>query len=127
MRQRMESFTKCIIVCESNFISSTLVDELLLLTQTEVKRAARRLLNGEKTDNETLTNLVSSIMCQSSALGHSNEATSFVRQKLFPLCHYFGAPVVLFTVTPCDEYNFRVRLYTTCHEHKPPNIDDIEA
>ena len=40
--------------------------------------------------------------------------------------YYVGAPVVFFTVTPCDECNFCVRLYDTCHEHKLPSIDDIE-
>ena len=48
MWQQMESFTKCIISYKSNFKSSTLVDELSLLTQAEVERAARHLLNGEK-------------------------------------------------------------------------------
>ena len=73
-----------------------------------------------------LKKLFSSIRAQSSALGHSNEAASFARQKLFSLWHYFGAPAVFFTVTPCDECSFRVRLYATCHEHKLPSIDDIE-
>ena len=126
MWQRMESFTKCTISCRSNFKSSTLADELSLLTQAEVGRAARHLLNGEKTDNETLKKLFSSIRGQSSALGHSNEAASFARQKLFSLWHYFGAPAVFFTVTPCDECSFRVRLYATGHAHKLPSIDDIE-
>ena len=49
----MESFNKCIISCKFNFKSSTLADELLL-TQAQVERAARHVLNGEKTDNETL-------------------------------------------------------------------------
>ena len=51
----MESFNKCIISCKFNFKSSTLADELLL-TQAQVERAARHVLNGEKTDNETLKN-----------------------------------------------------------------------
>ena len=79
MWQRMESFTKCIISCRSNLKSSTLADELSLLTQSQVTRAAKHLLNGEKTDNETLKKLFSSIRAQSSALGHSNEAAFFAR------------------------------------------------
>ena len=31
-----------------------------------------------------------------------------------------------FTVTPCDECSFRVRLYATCKDHFLPNINDIE-
>ena len=83
-------------------------------------------MNGEPTDNETLKKLFSSIKCQSSALGHSNEVASVARHKLFSLWHYFGAPAVFFTVTPWDECRFRVRLYATCQEHKIPSIDNIE-
>ena len=39
--QRMESFTKCVISCRSNFKSSPLADELSLLTQSQVTRAAK--------------------------------------------------------------------------------------
>ena len=53
MWQRMESFTKCIIGCRSKFGYSTLVDKLSLLTQAQVERASRHLLNGEETNNET--------------------------------------------------------------------------
>ena len=33
---------------------------------------------------------------------------------------------MFFTVTPCDECSFRVRLYATCQEHKLPSIGDIQ-
>ena len=81
MWQRIESFTKCIIHCRSNFKNSTLADSLSQLTQHQVKRAARHVLNGEQTDNETIKKLFSSVKGQSSSLGHSNEAASFARHK----------------------------------------------
>ena len=40
--------------------------------------------------------------------------------------HYFGAPAVFFTVTPCDEYSFRVRLYATSKEHVLPSTKQIQ-
>ena len=40
--------------------------------------------------------------------------------------HYFGASAVFFTITPCDECSFRIRLYATCHEHKVSSIHDID-
>ena len=103
-----------------------MADSLSQLTQHQVQRAAKQVLNGDQTDNETLKKLFGSIKGQSSALGHSNEAASRVRHILFSLWYYFGAPVVFFTVTPCDECSFRVRLYATCQEHKLPSIDNIE-
>ena len=51
---------------------------------------------------------------------------SYVTFGNHPLRHYFGAPAIFFTVTPCDECNFRVRLYATSHEHKLPDVKDIE-
>ena len=39
--------------------------------------------------------------------------------------HYFGSPAVFFTVTPCDECSFCVRLYATCKEHSLPSTDGI--
>ena len=56
MWQKMESFTKCIINCKSSFKSSTLADKLSEVTLEEVETAARHILNGEKTSNETLKN-----------------------------------------------------------------------
>ena len=126
MWQKMESFTKCIINCKSSFKQSTVADCLSTLSQSEVETAARHILSGEETTNPTLRKLFTSIRGQASSIGHSNEAASFARQKLFSLWHYFGAPAVFFTVTPCDECSFRVRLYATSEEHKLPDINDIE-
>ena len=81
---------------------------------------------GQKTSHPTLQKLFTSVRGQSSSIGHSNEAASHARQKLFSLWHYFGAPAVFFTVTPCDECSFRVRLYATSKEHALPSIDQIQ-
>ena len=99
---------------------------LINFVTKEVETAAKHILSGEKTTNCTLKKLFTSIRGQSSSIGHSNEAASYARQKLFSLWHYFGAPAVFFTVTPCDECSFRVRLYATSQEHKLPDIKDIE-
>jgi len=125
MWQRMESFKKCIVSCKSDFKSSALANALSQLTQNQVEEAAKKILDGEKTDNEALSKLFKSIRGHTASLGHSNEAASFARQRLFSLWHYFGAPAVFFTVTPCDECSFRVRLYATCEEHDLPTISDI--
>ena len=126
MWQRLESFNKCIISCKSSFKSSILADHLSILSGEEVETAMRHILDGEETSNVTLKKLFTSVRGQSSSIGHSNEAASFARQKLFSLWHYFGAPAVFFTVTPCDECSFRVRLYATSKEHTLPSIDQIQ-
>ena len=79
MWQRMESFTKCIINCKSNFKSSTVADCLSTLTQKDVETATRHTLSGQPTTNTTLKKLFTSIRGQSSSIGHSNEAALFAR------------------------------------------------
>ena len=37
------------------------------------------------------------------------------------------SPAVFFTVTPCDECSFCVRLYATCNEHTIPTMNDIQC
>ena len=61
MWQKMESFNKCIISCRSSFKSSKLADSLSDLTQDHVEVAARHVLDGEETENETLKKLFNSI------------------------------------------------------------------
>ena len=43
----------------------------------------------------------------------------------FSLWHLFGCPAIFFTVTPCDECSFRVRLYATCSKHSIPTFNDL--
>ena len=85
MWQRMESFTKCIINCKSSFKSSTLAEKLSEVTLQEVETAAKYVLNGEETTNETLKKLFTSIKGHTSSIGHSNKAASYARHKLFLL------------------------------------------
>ena len=47
------------------------------------------------------------------------------RMKLFALWHLFGCPAIFFTITPCDESSFRVRLYATCSKHRIPTVEDF--
>ena len=85
MWQRLESFNKCIINCKSSFKSSTLADHLSILSGEEVETAMNHILDGEETSNATLKKLFTSMRGQSSSIGHSNEAASFARHKLFSL------------------------------------------
>ena len=125
MWQRMESFTKCILHCRSSYNSNTLGESLSKVTKQQVEVAAKHLLEGKKTNDTLLQKLFTSIKGQAAAVGHSNEATKEARQRLFSLWHYFGPPCVFFTITPCDECSFRVRLYATSQQHDLPSIDTI--
>ena len=126
MYQRISSFQKCIITCKSSINGSPFADALSTFTQQQVETAARHLLKDEPTNNPVLKKSFSSIKGHCSSVAHSNEASTTAHQKLFSMWHYFGAPVVVVTFTPCDECSFRVRLYVISKEHKVPSIDCIE-
>ena len=68
-----------------------MADSLSELKQEQVETAARHTLDGEETQNETLKKLFKSIKGQTESLGHSNEAASFARQRLF----HYGTILVL--------------------------------
>ena len=39
------------------------------------------------------------------------------------LWNHFGPPSLFFTVSPCDEVSFRMKLYATAEMHKLPSLD----
>jgi len=62
---------------------STLAECLSTLSHQEVETAARHALSGEKTTNEILKKLFTSISGHTSSIGHSNEAASYAKQSYF--------------------------------------------
>ena len=45
------------------------------------------------------------------AMQHTNEAAKSARRRMFSLWYTFGPPSLFFTLSPCDETNFRMRVY----------------
>ena len=37
--------------------------------------------------------------------------------------NYFGAPSLFFTISPCNEVSFRMKLYATADTHKLPSLE----
>ena len=37
--------------------------------------------------------------------------------------NYFGAPSLFFTISPCDEVSFRMKLYATADTQKLPSLE----
>ena len=103
----------------------TVGEKLSQVTLSEIEEAGKDCLNGKETKNKVLSKLFSSIKGHCKTIGHSNEAAMAARQKLFSLWHLFGCPAIFFTVTPCDECSFRVRLYATCSKHSIPTFNDL--
>ena len=83
MWQRMQSFNKCLLSCRSTLNSSNFSDALSQLSVSDVEKAAQHILNEEETNNPTLKKLFKHIHAHSSSLGHTNEAASQARHRLF--------------------------------------------
>ena len=109
--QSIDCYTNAIISCRSSWDSSTVGDEVSKLTVDELKQATKRVLDGLQ-PTRTMNRLFSSVHSCCKSVGQSNEAAKVARKKYFSLWHKFGAPSVFFTVSPCDECSFRVRLYS---------------
>ena len=55
--------------------------------------------------------LIKTLKGTSRSSGYSKESTKFRRRQHWALCDYSGLPALFFTITPCDECTFRVRLF----------------
>ena len=86
----------------------------------------RNVLMFRKFYNRTIQRMFSSISISCQSVGQSNDAAKVARKKYFSLWHLFGSPAVFFTVSPCDECSWRVRLYAKANlTHKFPTTEDI--
>jgi hypothetical protein len=45
------------------------------------------------------------------AMAHTNQASKLARRRMFSMWYSMCSPGIFFTVSPCDETNFRLRLY----------------
>ena len=126
MYQCLESFTNCIITCRSSLDSTLLGNAMSTLTLEDLKAATKCVLGGEQPNSRTIQRLFSSLRISCQSVGQSNEAAKVARKKYFSLWHLFGSPAVFFTVSPCDECSWRVRLYAKANCcHKFPSTQDI--
>ena len=56
-------------------------------------------------------------------IGHSNEAADYSRKRYMAMWNYFGPPSLFFTISPCDEVSFKMKLYATANSYKLPTLD----
>ena len=114
--QSLECYSRAIINCRSPFNSSTVGDEVSKLSLEQLTQATKSVLDGVQPANRSVQQLFSSVRGSCSSVGQSNEAAKVARKKYFSLWHMFGSPSVFFTVSPCDECSFRVRIYANTHD-----------
>jgi hypothetical protein len=92
----------------------SIASKIALISPEAIEEEARRRLNGEHRNGFTQTPAklffdTLDIACKSMA--HTNEASKIARRKMFSMWYSICAPGIFFTISPCDETNFRLRLY----------------
>ena len=123
--QSIECYTSAVISCKSSWNRSTVGEEVSRLSLDEMKQATKRVLDGIE-PTATMNRLFSSVSASCRTVGQSNEAAKVARKKYFSLWHRFGSPSVFFTVSPCDECSFRVRLFSNANcSHYIPSTSQI--
>ena len=99
-------------------------DQFCDLSEEAVKEAVERKQNGV-TGSGVGDMFLRRLQSTSSALPHSAAAAKNARQKMFAYIAKFGLPSVLYTITPDDNVNFRVRILCSGAEGEqmPPDFE----
>ena len=90
------------------------------VTNEAIHEAAERLHNGAS-GSSTADKLLKSMSAATREMAHTNAACKEARQRLYAMCAAHGVPSMMVTVTPNDEYNFRIRVMVNpMGENGPP-------
>lgn len=79
------------------------------LTEEKLKLATERYLRNEK-GTTPADMYLQKIQAIAGSMANSESASNSARQKMFSMISRFGLPSVLFTITPEDSMNFRIKI-----------------
>ena len=125
MYHRILLFDTGMIKCKTAFDKEhCLAEKVSKLTTEEVKKAVLMHKLGKPCDyKDGAQYFLKAVETSCRPLGHSNEAADYALKKYMSLWNHFGPPSIFFTVSPCDEVSFRMKLYATADSHKLPSLD----
>ena len=101
------------MVCRSTINGVLLGEKLSELTVNELQHATEGKNCSPSRTTEKLLKAIS-ISCR--AMGPTTEAAHSARRSCFAMADFFGLNSLFLTTTPCDEYTFRIRLYSKAQE-----------
>eukprot|EP00978_Attheya_sp_CCMP212_P001191 scaffold2478_cov48-Attheya_sp.AAC.1 len=115
--------------CRTKMNDESMASKIALISPEAIEEEAQRRLNAEHCRGYTQTPAklffdTLEIACKSMA--HTNEAAKNARRKMFSMWYSICAPGIFFTVSPCDETNFCLRLYIGRAEYILPGADFSE-
>lgn len=122
MYEKDKSLSQASLCCRSLVDGKRLGAQIGSMQNEELETIMRSFESVEENNHGFLRTLTTS--CR--AMGHTNEAAKESRNKMFALWSVFGEPSIFFTVSPCDETNFRIRLYAKPESfHQLPDYEAL--
>ena len=95
------------------------------ITPEEMNDAIDRLADGSRGSGDA-DQFLKRMKAVCSAMAHTEGAAKKARQKMFAMIQRFGLPAVMFTITPEDSMNFRIRIMAkgSNGEQNPPTVNN---
>jgi hypothetical protein len=125
MMNRIRSFKTGIMTCRSlGNGQQSFAESISTLTDSQIKKAAENITNKVEDDSVAAQFLRrTETSCRS--IGYTAAAAKANRRLMYGLCDRFGIPHIFFTISPCDECSWRVRLWANAGTTMTmPSIDD---
>ena len=95
------------------------------MTDEELQAAAMRLDNGQNASG-LAADFLSAVSASCRDVDHSAEAAAFNRRQYFALEDLYGCFGIFFSLSPCDQTTFRIRLYAEPgRPHELPHLNDL--
>ena len=125
MYHRILSFQTGLIKCKSTFDKEhCLAEKVSKLTTQDIIKAVKAHKDGKQCDyKDGGQYFLKAVETSCRPIGHSNEAADYSRKKYMAMWNYFGPPSLFFTISPCDEVSFKMKLYATANSYKLPTLD----
>ena len=123
---RAASYTTGLIKCKSDYKGRSLAEKISELSIADVERAANDMSDQQSNNepistNDCASSFLKSVTTSCKVVGHTTEAAKDARRKAYAMSDRIGPHSVMFTLTPCDECTFRVRMYA--NEGKEVNLE----
>ena len=117
MWEKEKALTTALIKCKAPFGESNVGTAIGQMSEEELNTAwrwhniERGRRNQSRPNNNVGFSFLDAIEASCRSMAHTNEAAKMARRRMFSLWYSFGPPSLFYTVSPCDETNFRIRVY----------------
>ena len=126
MMNRIRSFTTGLVTCRSLGLGGdlTFAESISTLTDQQIKRAAENITKNVE-DNSVAAQFLRRAETSCRSIGYTAAAARANRRLMYGLTDRYGTAHIFFTISPCDECSWRVRVWANAGMTMTmPSIDD---